>query len=258
MIRSPWDLPREVRELVPRLKKDHDVLYVVELQNDTGEVYAIFRPMRKEEVRYLEENAPYHDEWWMEGWIIGHTLVWPDPHVLDEWLAGTVESLGDSIIEASGWSSVEATVEGIHLARQEATSLDSAILAFICKAFPSIHPRDLQKMTLLETQIMLARAEMILGQPLDLQMFLDPEGYQKRLKRQQRFQPPAMLPDDPGAFDTPPEAMQRPRRPTRPHHSYLPDTPMDEKEMLSPDAATKLRSGDSLRDEMAAHQDFLG
>lgn len=263
MIESVADLPRQIRRRIPDWKREHKVLFALPVRPypDQTEV-TIFRPLTREEIQYIESTSEYMDEWWAEGWMIGHCLLYPNPYALDEWEAGAVDFLGRQILEASGWASVEAITSGLGVARQEASTLDSAILVYLLKAFPQLRLEEIQAMDFATVLRYLALAEVVIGQPLNVQMWLDPEGWereQRRAAKREYSRPnvPSHLPSA-SQFKTPAEQMFTEadiRR--KPALKYLPAEAAPEIEIKAAKNATQLQSSSDIMKEMAEMQDFL-
>lgn len=263
MVSSVNDLPREVRHQIPEWKKQYRYIYAATFDTGLGDVPAVFRVLTREEMRYIEETQPYYDEWWSEGWIIGHCLLAPGAHSLDDWDAGAVAALGMAIMEASGWSSPQAIEETLGMARQNTHTLDSAMVSFILKAFPSMKADDLGKLTFIDLIGYLAQAEVILGQNLETDMWLNPRKFERRLRRQRkqlnRPVVPGEIPMGADAFQTPAEAMfSEAELRQKPSLKFMPSEPASEEAILNRDSATRLSSNDAIMDEMMAQRDFLG
>ena len=85
---SVYGLPREVRHRIPDWKEEHRYVYAVSIDTswDTPAT-CVFRVLTRDEMKYVEEATVYRDEWWAEGWVIGHCLLYPYAGSLDEWNA---------------------------------------------------------------------------------------------------------------------------------------------------------------------------
>jgi hypothetical protein len=259
---SVYGLPREVRHRIPDWKKEYRYVYAVSIDTswDTPAT-CVFRVLTRDEMRYVEEASAYRDEWWAEGWVIGHCLLYPHAGELDDWLAGAVDVLGDSILEASGWASAPAIEETLAAARQQTGTLDSAMVSYILKAFPSMKAEDLGRLQFIDLIGYLAQAEVILGEQLQTDMWLNPRRYERSLRRARKrqinrpFIPGQLGPAE--GFDTPAEAMfSKADLKKKPQLSHLREA-MDEDTLLAADSGTKLTSGEAIMEEMMAQRDFL-
>jgi hypothetical protein len=175
VINQPADLPLEIRERIPVLRRRHSILYGIEVDSgvDEGQTVAVFRPLTKRETEFLAADSEYIED--QSDVLLSLALLHPDMSKLDLWLAGSVVAIVDSIIEVSGWSNVNALVETMKVARVQAMSLEGLVITYICKAFPSITPNDVSDMSLLEQCDLLAKAEVILQAPIDFDAILNPK-----------------------------------------------------------------------------------
>lgn len=263
MLSSVHHLPREVRHQIPDWKQKYRHVYAASFETGVGDATCIFRVLTRDEMRYIEESEPYYDEWWSEGWIIGHCLLHPSPHALDDWDAGAVEVLGGAILDASGWTTTQAIDESLAMQRQHTGTLDSAMVSYILKAFPSMKAQDLGQLHFIDLMGYLAQAEIILGQQLETDMWLNPRKFERKLRRARKraaSRPfiPGDLPTAEQMYQTPAEAMfSEAELRKKPQLRHLPAEPMAEETLLASDTATKLTSSEAIMEEMNAQRAFL-
>jgi hypothetical protein len=93
----------------------------------------------------------------------------------DLYLAGIDEYICAAISKISGFSSADSLVEGVEYGRANAKTLESAITMYICKAFPSLSPSDVDNMTLNQQMKYVSMAEIMIGQELPYEDFLNPK-----------------------------------------------------------------------------------
>lgn len=186
------DLPSEVRENLPKWKRMGYEPHYVELPRGGETLKVFFRTLTKREFDELSQSHQnpeaarlgvlYSDQFTE---IVETALLWPSP-LPGDLPAATDKLLAEAIIEASAWISTERLIMGLGEARQEAGSLEGFIHSRILAAFPSIQLKDIQKMTFSEMMKLAAMSELITGVPVDIQPWVDPEGYEKRMRREAR------------------------------------------------------------------------
>lgn len=168
--------------------------HMIIVNHDEKPYPIIFRTLTKEEYLGLTEvNTPeaasslgtlYIDQY---ADIIRTALL--HPVVLDDFLpAATDKLLAEAIVEASGWVSTNRLIAGLNEAREKATSLDGFLRSRILVAFPSMSLEKLNSMRFSELMNLVAMSESITGLPIDLQPWLDPDGYKKRIEAEERMQ----------------------------------------------------------------------
>lgn len=118
--------------------------------------------------------------------IIEMALLWPNP-LPEDLPAATDRFLAQAIIEASSWVSTDRLVVGLEEARERASSLEGFLKSRIHSAFPTMDPHKIDKLTFNEMMYFVAQSEIITGVPVDVQPWVDPEGYQKRMEREARM-----------------------------------------------------------------------
>jgi len=122
----------------------------------------VFRALTWHEQQSLVENAIEDPE--QADNIVKACLLFPDYETLvDDFDAGVIETLATEIVQASGFSSVEAFNEGLEWAREETQKAEYEVVAAICKAFPAYTPEQVYNLQFLDVMVRLAMAEKILG-----------------------------------------------------------------------------------------------
>lgn len=185
-------MPSFLKEFVKELKEKHRYLYLVDISdfaNSKLTSSAIVRPLTRREFSFYSELEGHE----VERAIVDACVLYPDTDLLDECTLGIDNYLSRAVLNISGFSSEDTLIDGVIEAREEAKSLESAITIYICKAFPKYTPDDVDDMTFMEQMRLVALAEQIIGEPLEYEMFLDPEGYEKNKKREANQLPPQQL-----------------------------------------------------------------
>jgi hypothetical protein len=187
------DLPQEVLDLLPSWKEMGYEPHCVFVRKGEDAVPVVFRTLTKKEFSVLSQQpvgdlesvvlgpmftSPYQN-------ILKTAVLWPNP-IPDEYPSATDRMVSEAIIEASAWVSTEALQTGLQEARDSASSLEGFLASRIHVAFPFMDPRVVDGMTFNSMMRHVALSEIMTGVQVDLQPFLDPEGYQKRLEREER------------------------------------------------------------------------
>jgi len=164
---------------------------VVDCDGEPLEV--VFRTLSKKEYNELvniplkndEEALHYLGSLYTEQYteIVELAVLWPNPLPDDDLPAGFDRQIAEAVIEASAWVSTERLVEGLGVARDHATSLDGFLKSRIFAAFPTMTVEQVGDMRFTEMMELVAMSETITGIKVDLQPWIDPEGYQKKITR---------------------------------------------------------------------------
>ena len=180
------DLPEEVERQLKKWKS----LGLEPHYFEVGGQVIIFRTLSKEEftqatdivIRPEEDflGQLYADQF---AEIIELALLWPTP-LPDEMPAATDRLLAQAIIEASSWVSTDKLLDGLNAARDRASSLEGFLKSRIYAAFPTIGYKKVDLLTFTEMMDLVAQSEIITGVPVDIQPWIDPDGYQKRMERE--------------------------------------------------------------------------
>jgi len=106
-------------------------------------------------------------------------LLYPkyDKEELDDRLAGEIDCVVRHIIELSGFSKTDGMLGDLEVERKKIESLDNQILLLICKAFPHLTPKDLDKMNYNSILRYLTLAEAI----LDVKLSIDKPKNQNKI-----------------------------------------------------------------------------
>jgi hypothetical protein len=165
-------LPEDVLDEYRDLKlKGHTELYALEL----GGLFFLFRPLTYKEHNTVAELEEKVDSDTLTDVIneLG-VLYWPKP--MKEWAdtckPGYADSLAQSIQDVSGYSDAKGFLDTVSNARKKLDEISNLITLFICSAFSSMLPDDVENMTLAQQARHLALAEQMLGKPLELEELL--------------------------------------------------------------------------------------
>jgi hypothetical protein len=187
-------LPPDLRAIIPAVKQDYSVLFVVDITelciNPIAPGYALIRPLTRREFNgfapaYEDDPTTVEDD------VISSCLVYPDMIAHSKhYLAGFDQFVSQAVFLCSGFAGEQTLIRGVLEGRDYAKSLEAAITTWICKAFPRYIPSDVEDM-IFEDQMKLAcMAENILSTPIPYEDFLDPgakkqkeEDPVKRMKR---------------------------------------------------------------------------
>jgi hypothetical protein len=165
-------LPDEVLDEYTKLKlKGQKELYALEL----GGLFFLFRPLTFNEHETISQLEDRLDSATLSEVTVQLGVVY-SPVELIEWLDNCTPShpdvLAKAIQDASGFISVDGFINTIDSARKEADKLSNLILLYICTAFKTLVPSDVENMTLEEQARHLSLAEQLIGEPLDIQALL--------------------------------------------------------------------------------------
>ena len=136
---------------------------------EIGKNRYIFRALLRDEylkIRDLQDHG-FTD---ISDILLRMCLLYPeyDKQKLDNRLAGEIDYIVKYIIKLSGFSKTDGILEDIEEERRKIESLDNQILLLICKAFPHLTPKDLDKMNYNSILRYLALAEAILDVKLSI------------------------------------------------------------------------------------------
>jgi len=146
----------------------------------------LFKPLTLEEYNIVIELERF-----LNGALINDTLLrisvlhCGKPGGLEEWLdmskAGHPDYLSQAVLETSGFQSQEQFTKILEEKRKLATHVQSIMEMYICSAFPSLKPSDIELMTLEEQLDLFAKAEKAIGKEVDFNEAL-PEAAKARTK----------------------------------------------------------------------------
>jgi hypothetical protein len=128
----------------------------------------IFRPMTLAETKAVSLTGSAMAILDLNDLICSWCIVYANPAIDERVPAALPDIVAQRIIEASGFNDQDNFVVLLNEARETTSTVEVGIEIFICKAFPGTKPRDVQNMTIYDQMEMLARAEIVLGTPLEL------------------------------------------------------------------------------------------
>lgn len=166
--------------MLPVFGEEHPVYFRTLTKKEFTELTQDFEYKHPEETKYLGDlySGRYEE-------IINAALLWPNP-LPDTYPAATDKLVAEAILDASAWVSTDRLTSGLFEARQEASSLDGFLKSRIFAAFPTMSIEKINSLKFTEMIELVAMSEVITGVEVDLQPWLDPEGYQKRIEREKR------------------------------------------------------------------------
>lgn len=187
------DLPQEVLDQLPAWREMGYEPHCVFVRKGEGAVPVVFRTLTKKEFASLSAQPVGELESLVLGplftkpyeKILKTAVLWPDP-IPDDYPSSTDRLVAEAIISASSWISTEALQVGLEEARESASSLESFLASRIHCAFPAMDPKFIESMTFSTMMRYVAMSEIMTGVQVDLQPFLDPVGYQKRIEREEK------------------------------------------------------------------------
>ena len=107
------------------------------------------------------------------------TVVIYKQYSLDTYLAGIDEYICKAVSDISGFSSMNSLVGSLDKYRKMAQTLESAVTIYICKAFPSLTPEDVDNMTMEDQIRYVTLAEHLIGKELPFSDFFAPKKKKK-------------------------------------------------------------------------------
>lgn len=188
--------PEEVRDQIPRWKRMGYEPHCVSVPSISGDQVVVFRTLTKKEfveitqspLREVPEEANFLGTLYSDSYaeIVELAVLWPKP-LPEELSAASDKIIADAIIDASAWVSTDRLVNGLSEARESASSLDGFLRSRIFAAFPTMTTEQVDNLRFSEMINLVATSEVITGVVVDLRPWLDPEGYQAEMDRQQRM-----------------------------------------------------------------------
>jgi hypothetical protein len=173
-------LPIGLRERLFYLKDRYTNVYLIDISliNDKPITpdCVVIKPMTRREFNFFSIDFNY-DPLRTEEEIFNRCVIWPENCIskIDQHSAGTYTYILNGIYMISGFSLDNVLIDNVNTYRQNAQTLESVIAMFICKAFPTYKPHDIENMCLEEQMKLAAMAEQILGKEIDYNKFLNPE-----------------------------------------------------------------------------------
>ena len=183
----------EVREQVPRWRKRGYEPHMVVVPDKDYEPYpVVFRVLTRKEYEELSQPVKpgvetmlgplftgLYDE------IIQTALLYPK-ELPEDLPAATDGIVADAILEASAWINPDRLVEGLAKSREEVLGLNSFLVSRVYAAFPTMTPDKVKDMTFPEFIKFVAYSEILTGVQVDLEPWLSPDTYRKRMDREER------------------------------------------------------------------------
>lgn len=228
------DLEPKLKPYLPRLRRKHKSLYLIDLSGAPGEhevMNVLFRPLTRREHALAEQDVACGtdpvDEI-MRAAVLWPQVNWDEDNVLDELLYGVYEQIAEAIIDISGFNSNEGIFSAIMESRNGLGNIDAVMTTAICSAF-SMKPKEIDDLDLWDISRLFAMAETTSEADIDIRLFLDEEyaagkvramerkqnrrskvpGVPARLTRNQSDVPP--VPMGHQSSEMPPEYAARPR-----------------------------------------------
>lgn len=164
------------QEAIVQLKEIYNSIYLVDTRqfvvDNLAFSHMVIRPLTRREFNLIGDQ---------EDKVVSKCLVYP-PNLEHEYLAGLDSYIFKAVLKISGFNTQEQLIIGINNGRSQAATLESCITLFICKAFPSISPIDVDNMDFEEIAKYASMAELSLGKEIPYDQFLNPEKYKKKKK----------------------------------------------------------------------------
>lgn len=173
-------LPSSIRSTVPGLKAKYGSVYALDV-TEFGLTVALdvvlIRAMSRAEFNNFSYNFSLDPVHAVKD-LVDSCVI--SPINLDGAKAGIDEYICSAISLVSGFASEESLAQGVEDGRTHARSLEAAITIYICKAFPTFNPKDVDNMTLEEQMKYVGLAEQMLGKELPYAEYLNPTKPKKK------------------------------------------------------------------------------
>ena len=159
------DVPKNILEEGAFLRKRNRDLYCVAIK----EKWFIFRLLTRYEFSVLT-SPEFTVLGCEEEFVVKNCLLYPeaDDYNISKELAGTVDSLVNIIVKASGFESADTLLKNLHDNRDLMELADNQMIVLLCKAFPHLKIDDINDFDLPKLAYYLALAEQVLDVKLDL------------------------------------------------------------------------------------------
>lgn len=188
------DIDPRLRLILPKLRRKHKDLYLLDLGNVPGGTKVrniLFRPLTRREFLQLQQDAELGCD--STDIVLSTCVIWPKVdwdniivNIFYDLPCMIFEYIASAVIQSSGFASNESIAESFKSARMQVNSLDAVLTTLICRTFSGITPKMLDDMTLWDISRLFAMAETSLEQPIDLRLFLDPEYAARVAEREER------------------------------------------------------------------------
>lgn len=184
-------LKASLQELLPALKGSYGSIYFLDISAFAIEEglnsHVLIRAMSRVEFNSFTDAFTSNPVEAVRKLIATHTY---GAELIDEFKAGIDEFICSAVSLVSGFASEEALAQGVEEGRTYAQSLEAAITMYICKAFNSYKPSDVDNMTLEEQMKLVAMAEQMTGRELPYEDYLDDKPKHAKAKPVQPVRPP--------------------------------------------------------------------
>lgn len=183
-----------VYEALLTLKQEYEHLYYLDVAVNDVRYEVVFRPLSFLETESVSEAAESLGRYETNDWVCRMGVLYCNRLVDKRYFAfflntktpaGLADTIAESIVGVSGFESRDKYLRLLDKARKDVNTIQANLETFICTAFPGTKPMDVRKMNIHQQVEMLARAEKVLGQTLDL----SPQDSKK--KRGQQLSPQA-------------------------------------------------------------------
>lgn len=174
------ELPLDLQERIPELRAKYKNIYVIDISRfDVIKLcpFLVVRPMTRAEFNSFTDNFLRHPIFAVNYLI--DTVVIYKQYKLDTYLAGIDEYICKVVSDISGFSSMGSLVSSLDKYRKMAQTLESAVTLYICKAFPSLTPEDVDNMTMEDQMRYVTLAEHLVGKELPFADFFSPKKKKK-------------------------------------------------------------------------------
>jgi hypothetical protein len=188
--------PEELKEQISKWRRMGYEPHSVSISNLSKETIVVFRTLTKREYDELTRsplhNPPEESRFLGSLYntqfqeIIELALLWPRP-LPDDLPAAADKLIAEAIIDASAWISTEKLTTGLNEAREKASSLEGFLRSRVFAAFPTMSVDEVNDLRFTQLIDLVASSEIITGFPVDLQPWLDPDGYRSKIDRQERM-----------------------------------------------------------------------
>jgi hypothetical protein len=178
-------------EVLLELKLKYGPLYAVNVKG----IDLLFRELTFSEFDKISkiQEADGYSSADSEDYILETTIVYPENFNINKIPAGTVSSLAESIIEASGFSSARIAKSILETKREQASDVRTLMKAFVLATINTYSPENLDDMTFSQLAEKVALAEKIIEVKQSInaieptQVKLDLIDPQEELEKQKRI-----------------------------------------------------------------------
>lgn len=177
-------------EVLLELKLKYGPLYAVNVKG----IDLLFRELTFSEFDKISkiQEADGYSSADSEDYILETTIVYPENFNINKIPAGTVSSLAESIIEASGFSSARIAKSILETKREQASDVRTLMKAFVLATINTYSPENLDDMTFSQLAEKVALAEKIIEvkqsinaiEPTQVKLeLIDPQEEMEKQKR---------------------------------------------------------------------------